>query len=336
YLIISASKATEPILAIIDSGNYQEDEQVNVEGFDYFMDAAISYVANADGVNGSDDDGPIDKIMEWYSDTLVLTNPAKPWKVEVCWGQYWPENIYCPNKIAGCSPVAIAQVLSYFKPEMSFDLTFDGRPYDHLTINWDEILKHNISTQSTNKSLSHLFSCDASSATHEELAALVRQIGVWANSEYKSNTTSTPISQKFYVVERFLTDYSKIYVRSGEIYDKLQDGGIALVSGWGKEVSHAWVIDGTASIIYRITHYTYYIPKTGEYATKEFKQETAKYLHCNWGWCGSSNGYFLEGVFDTKTGRDFPILQPADPGDLGTLSVSSRNEYDCVDGYIYK
>ena len=30
------------------------------------------------------------------------------------------------------------------------------------------------------------------------------------------------------------------------------------------------------------------------------RRESRFFLHCNWGWGGYDNGYFLEGVFDTK------------------------------------
>lgn len=34
--------------------------------------------------------------------------------------------------------------------------------------------------------------------------------------------------------------------------------------------------------------------------------KTSKYVHCNWGWGGADNGYFLEGVYDTDKGVEYP------------------------------
>ncbi|MDE6267098.1 MAG: C10 family peptidase, partial [Muribaculaceae bacterium] len=345
YLIISASKATEPILAIIDSGNYQEDEQVNVEGFDFFMENALNYVATADGVTGSNDEGPDDKIMTWYNDTVVLVHPVLPYKVNVKWGQKWPENVYCPNKIAGCAPVAIAQLLSYFKPEMSFDVTFEGRPCDHMTIDWNEILKHKTSYNSIERPFFDPVACQGCTVAHEQLAVLLRQIGVWAHSTYEFDidnnptVTSTDIGYLYSVTDMLLPNCMKSFVDTGRIYDDMGEG-IALVTGVtinesNTLESHAWIIDGKGSITYRITLYTYYNPKTGEYATREFKSETAKYLHCNWGWRGVYNGYFLENAFNTNSGRDFPIVVPVGPVTLGANTISSRSTYLGVYGYAY-
>ena len=50
---------------------------------------------------------------------------------------------------------------------------------------------------------------------------------------------------------------------------------------------HAWVVDG-------------YI----DYVTG-WRSEEHLYLHCNWGWNGNCNGYFLDGVFNTDTSPSY-------------------------------
>lgn len=331
YMIISANKATVPVLAIIDSGNYQEDEEVKVDGFDYFMNAAENYVdsysqVDAPGIGGTGE-GPVDMIMVFYTDSMAVEKCYEQ-RLNVKWGEYWPENLYCPNGLAGCSPVAIAQVLSYFKPEMDMDITFSGRPYDHLKIDWDELLEHTTSTATKFISLSHSNTCKATDEAHKHLAVLVRQIGELAGSAYDPSKTLTTASSTFSVTKDILSDRTIIKVENEDFYDYLVDGGIALVEGYSAaEGHHAWVLDGTASINYKILNYTNWNPRTHEYSSVEVSYRRHNYVHCNWGFSGSKNGYFSEGVFNTENGHQF---------DLSILSVPSRTEYTGVYGYVYK
>lgn len=55
-----------------------------------------------------------------------------------------------------------------------------------------------------------------------------------------------------------------------------------------------WVIDGYADGVYYIEYYNY---NTGESARKE---KTLPLVHCNWGWGGQGNGYYLFNVFDMQ------------------------------------
>ena len=46
FAVISASKKTEAVLAITESGNYDPYVVKGIEGFDYYMDAAKTYIQN--------------------------------------------------------------------------------------------------------------------------------------------------------------------------------------------------------------------------------------------------------------------------------------------------
>ena len=60
---------------------------------------------------------------------------------------------------------------------------------------------------------------------------------------------------------------------------------------------HAWVVDGDRLLI--IT-YDHYVVQKGVTTHDEHVVTTQSYNHVNWGWDGSSNGYFLDGIFDTS------------------------------------
>ena len=61
-----------------------------------------------------------------------------------------------------------------------------------------------------------------------------------------------------------------------------------------EKTGHIWVIDGYADGVYYIEYYNY---NTGESARKE---KTLPLVHCNWGWGGQGNGYYLFNVFDMQ------------------------------------
>ncbi|MBD5249076.1 MAG: hypothetical protein HDS58_03165 [Barnesiella sp.] len=333
YMIISANKSIEPILAIIDDGNYQDDEQAKVDGFDYFMNAASAYVQGGIDLRPGlkpDPDGPVDLIMVFYADSVEIGRDYEK-RIAVTWGTGSPENLFCENGDVGCGPVAIAQVLSYFKPSMSFDVTFEGRPYSHLNLtadDWDGMMLHK-------RSIIHSI-CKASDEQHEKLAVLLRQIGVWTYAQYlTTNETFSYPSYSFSKCNELLANKYITFVEQGEFYDNLKDGGVALVQGAdaSKNMVHIWVLDGVASINYRVTTYTHYNPKTHEYLTKEVTLESKKYVHCNWGKSGVKDGYFSESVFNDEAGTDFkePLLPQ-----IPDLEPASRNTYTGVYGYVYK
>lgn len=336
YLLISANKATEPILAIVEDGAYTEEEYIHSDSFSFFIKNAAAYVESASAMSAlnqasnfssSQGGGMEDFLMMWYDDTIK----SQSWsgaRVEVNWGQNWPENTYCPNKVAGCGPVAIAQVVSYFKPNLNFDLTFDNRHSDRLVIDWNQMLTHKKSTNirypESGEVELHVVNCNENYEIHNDLAAFVRQIGVWCYSDYNENSTSTDLSDLYYVASKLLSDYNKVNVTGSNCYDKIKSSGIVLMTGYCSEGGHAWVIDGVGNINYDIHRYYYYNPKTHQYKDSEIISQCSKYVHCNWGWAGQDNGYFLLGVYDTDKG-------------IGTIEHhgSRYNFTESVYGYAY-
>lgn len=329
YLIISANKSTEPILAMVDNGSFDNSRLEQNEGLDYFISCANDYVMNqrvrpVDSIRtlipGEDDE----LRMEKYCDTIKNVSVSGP-RLKVNWNQCWPENMYCPNRIAGCGPVAIAQVLTYFKPYLNLTLNFDEKPCNTLEMNWEHLLTHTQSTffrYPTQEMIDgHIAECSKNYGWHHQIGALVRQIGVWCNSTYNENSTSTSSSAMWRTCNDILREQSKTHVNSTGFYNGLKDGGIALAVGFSGQGGHAWVMDGIGTVEYYCWTYYCYDPVSKSYESKDLKVVSSKYVHCNWGWGGIDNGYFLEGVYDTDKGVEYPT------------------RYDfryAVEGYIYK
>ena len=301
FVLISAKKSTEPILAVIDNGSYDETDPLDNTGYQLFMESAKNYVTNAP-TKVEIEPGREDFRLVQYVDT-TYTLYANKARVSVEWHQAWPENMFCPNKIAGCGPVAIAQILSHFKPNIDINLTFNERPYDHLTIDWNEINKHVTSIRIIEPTElekdSHILSCNASSDNHTKLAALIREIGELGDCSYGQNNTGINEYNAIRVLESFLSNKTGELVSASQFYSKLQSNGVGLVFGLdADEGGHIWVADGTAYCIKHINTYYNYCPTTKEYDYKDVKNVTSNYIHYNWGAAGKYNGYFLENVFD--------------------------------------
>lgn len=311
YLLISANRTTEPILAIIEEGSFSENEAYRSESFSSFLNKAVDYVQEMrefptpipDPILPSE--GFEELKMYKYDDTIKSVSMLTP-RIDVNWGKWWPENTYCPNKYPGCGPIAIAQAMTYFKPKIDCELTFIEKPFSRLSVDWNKIVTHKQSTDigypekdETNDHISH---CNQNFAVHQDIGVLLRQIGVWCRSQYNKNGTSTDVGRFFNVCDSIFPYGNKTYVSGSSCYDKLKSNGIALMVGQCKEGGHAWIMDGVGTIEYQINRYYCYNPRTHEYAEKEVIYKTSKYVHCNWGWAGKDNGYFLEGVYDTYTG----------------------------------
>lgn len=309
FVLVSANKATEPILAFVKEGNYNNSSYNSQSGFQYFIDRAKEYVVISTDSEVSENNKRDDYIMVFKTDTLRGW-PIFTERLNVKFNQYWPENIYCPNKVAGCGPIAIVQALSYFQPDMSLSLTFEGKPFDNLDVNWSEIVKHTQSLNYINPGAqtinAHYEDCDGTELAHKQLAALVRHIGVIGNCMYKESTTSMYTSDFYNLSDQLLSQRKRIYAESYEFFDTLKDGGIGLVYGSDLSVGHFWVADGVALLRYDIFTYYNYQPSTGKYDSYDKQTIETKYIHYNWGWGGVNNGYFLEDVFDTNKGTTDP------------------------------
>ena len=210
--------------------------------------------------------------------------------------------MFCPNKIAGCGPLAITMVMTYIKPATSLSLTFPERPYDHLDIDWAEIVKHNKSLGIKNPTdieiASHYNNCGASDDVHVKLGALIREIGYRGNCFYEDNGTGMWTSDAKMMLDQMIPGQDGEYAQPSQFYDKLSSKGVGFVYGSAGTSAHFWVADGVANITHVITRYYNYNPKTKECDYSEGETRVEKFIHYNWGWGGQCNGYFLEGVFD--------------------------------------
>lgn len=299
FALVSALPNDIDIIGYADEGNFDVEKIEPGSNIDYFLGAAKDYVSTR-GI--SIGDGPVvfpgnDPITQWDIIYPVLT---------VSWGQDYPEGMYCPNKLAGCTQTAMAQIMSYLQDTKSISLSYEGHDIATQYLNWAEIIKH---TKSCGKSQStvnnHLTTCPASLETHKALGRLCRQLGELNHAIYWESSTGVISinrcqdnirilcpNKEVSELKNFNSDFSNLFT------DLKLKAGIAFVSAGeaNSNGAHDWVCDGAEDKI-KISKELKY---DGTYVTVT---QHNYYYHYNWGWNGYSNGYFAAGVFDTSKGR---------------------------------
>lgn len=127
YAIVSASRACETLLGIVDEGEFDALEAAENPSYSYYLANAQNYVASTLGGGISIGGEP---ITPGFIEETRFVHEDYPVKVNVKWGQSYPEGYFCPNKIAGCVQTAMAQIMSYLKLPTSISLTYPDHDAD--------------------------------------------------------------------------------------------------------------------------------------------------------------------------------------------------------------
>ena len=319
FILIAAPKNIEPILAVIDEGSYEDPANLENEAYQVTLSQLKQIITvQAEIIPPSIPIGPLDPILKphEYWDTLTTHQFFSGGKVEVAWNQRYPENIYAPNKIAGCVPVAIAQILTYLEYPKSINYTFPNCDITSENLNWNEIKKHKRSVRNLSENCAD---CKALNETHYTIGRLVREIGHVANAQYGHSATSATSIGTMDALLYFTDKIEYLYYSNpSELFNRLKsDGGISLIIASGfdsnKNLSaHAWVADDTNTTTKKITHYLYNL-STKSYDIVEQKYEEIKLIHYNWGWGGNCNGYFNISIYDSGKGANYDYKDLPNP-----------------------
>lgn len=270
------------------------------------LDYAINEIngSNGDGGSSDDDDDDPSGGDPWVPGSGGVWDPKDPNRTEVIynswtnissvsplftkyvsWGQHEPFNNLYPKRRkylifgnrrkapAGCFPLALAKIMTYFKYPASF--TYNG-----TTVNWNDL--------NTNA-----YTTGANSA-----AALLRGISNACSSIYfYAGTFTFPKNVTSYMRNIGISNsHSKGYNFSlvTEMLDRSCPLIIYSIPNINIFKAHAWNLDG-----YKVRSREVTIRKFQDNTLKETstKQETSKMVHCDFGWKGQGNGYYVSGIF---------------------------------------
>lgn len=314
FVLVAAPRCVEPLLAVTEKGSYTSYETSQNKGLQFALEAAQEYVAAKSVIQP-----PISSMF--YNDTISCENNKIPARISVRWGQGWPENMHSPNSIAGCGPVAMAQILTYFKAPAIMSYTYSGRDINLETINWDDILKHKSSMSknlpTSDEKNAHTNSCQLSAIGHKTIGRILRQLGQLSETNYNryNATLSEPASMKAAMEDllpnkQFTMGWTTVLVPNVDsLFDLIKQGGVACVWGDINKTSsiydHIWVADGYKH--YKCVYDIYGLSENaGEgYVFQQRVTDEKKYLHYNWGRNGYCNGYFLTSIFSPAKADEY-------------------------------
>lgn len=296
FAVVSSNKNTEGLLALIEEGSYDPAGNNNNAGFNIYMNLAENYVATA-GWELIDPSIPVIKEYKEVIDTVDNCN-VEP-KISVRWGQRDPEGLFAPNKVAGCSNTATAQIMSYFSYPTTLAITYSNTDINSLNLDWDAIRLHNTRHEYS--------SCNATDYAHDAIGNLHRQIGHLSNSSYYNDVTGTsPDNARNAFINLGYTVTNYINYSGNSLKSILDQNKVIYMCGYSNshESGHAWVVDGYTSYNVRCTTYTRTV-NSELWDILDQTEDYHEYIHINWGWYGNCNGYFFAGVFETDEAEEY-------------------------------
>lgn len=335
YVIVTDCDRVPPVFAVVETGCFEDNDENSP--VNYYLDLARNYIKEQTSglAGGIEPSNPGYQYWEEVTDTIGYW--VVPPQLDVWWGQSGGYNKYCDinpetgeNYVTGCGPTAMSMLLSFLNYP-SINITFGGR-HEVLMPNWGEINIHKYRRPNCYDKGIVLSFCHASDESHDNIAKIMRQMGVICNSEYKNiGTATTPIG--------ILSGLSTLKINhkglKSYIGETLKNGEILIMFGGEEDNAHIFLADGLNYLHYRVILNIYEIlnieDKDGNKVKKlisstVIKDSLTDMVHLVWGFDNAGVGYFYESVFN-----------PTQPKSLDTGAVpSTTNEllnptkYICV------
>jgi hypothetical protein len=298
FAVVSASRQTNGLIAVTESGQYDPDVLTGNVAFDTYMNVAKAYVAYEDQKPITDE-----SVVSRASTDIIMCKPVydttyyskiEP-RVNVKWGQTGIIGQYCSNGYSGCSNTAAAQIMTYYKYPLTLSLTYSGKDVSVTSLDWDAI-----------GAKTYVYYAENSDDVDKQVGRLARQLGQLAGSSYDADGTGTVFTKSRAAFKTLgynvgdITDYN--YENNAAAGFPLSwalnsDKLIYMCGRNSDDVGHAWIIDGCLYVKCK-----YDIMSTSDGETWTVYQHVADYQTChnhiNWGWDGAQNGYFLSTVFN--------------------------------------
>lgn len=302
FAIVSANEEAPDgarLIAVTESGSYTAGEKTDNEGFNMYMGMVERSIIDLEPIK-RDSLAINDEVVEDYYSDWTTVGPY----IQVKWGQgryqfgynpnypynkyfYDNQNNLCP---AGCTTVAIAQIMSYYRKPEHYTVTYDGSNV-RKAFDWDVI-------NACVGGVGYVWSTD----TADMIAVWFREIAKRASSTLSSDEgTSATILGAREAFARFGYDQDPQRAYNwADITTELNAGRLVWMRGTtdylDSKAGHAWAIDGYKT---RTHYYRVYTENLlGERVYQTNITTVYNYNHINWGYDGKNNGYYASGVFD--------------------------------------
>ena len=290
FVIVSADKHVEEIIAYIDKGSFTPMDNVEGTGFSMFLHDLpnyINYVINLDDslqnskeIITRGDLGPGGGGLTSGGGGLegpTIIDSLFPPLLKTKWGQGTPYNMLCPIREGnraptGCMATSLAQIMSYYKWPVICE---------YVDFGWDEMQTDSAAPSSYNAKY--------------YIAELMLHIGHHLNMVYKNNVSESHTADVGLCLDTMnyshttYLPYNFFQVKDNIIANRPVHIDGADYANPDTTYAHAWVIDGgMVRSVHLVDEHNVVVGRT----------HISRYVHCNWGSNGSFDGYFLSGVFD--------------------------------------
>lgn len=286
FMVLSADDTSVPVLGYCDQGQIPTDASQMPDGLSYWLQCLAEDVSLNASAGGKVFVKPTAQTAKASIAPLIHTK----------WNQDAPYNNKCPKvgskaTYTGCVATAFAQVLNYYNKQVkgtgTYSYTWQNQTlsfnYGATTFDWDNMLDS--------------YSGSYSQAQADAVATLMYACGVSVDMSYGTNASGAVTAKAaealsrnfgfaegaraFSRVNYHLEDWNNL------VYDQMKEFGPLLYAGHNTLSGHAFVCDGYEN----------------------------GYYHFNWGWGGSSDGYFL-----------LTALNPGSQGIGGSISGYSQTQ----------
>ena len=300
FAMVATARDSEQLIAVTEQGNYTPGVDTDNEGFNMFARAAEEYVSTlavTPGPGQIDPGGPFYKIE--YQEEYDTVGPL----VATKWGQNGYYGDLCPNHLSGCVATAVAQIMVYHQHPASIPLTFEGAPMPTLIPDWEEIAAH----VTPNSCSCGIFDNDI----HTQISCLCREIGERSFMNYNNPQVSSAVDEIVPYTLSSLgystasTDLADYNIQT--ILSNINNNQPVYMRGrnTAAEVGHAWVVDGCITYTQMFITYISLASNNGPWRIDEIRYRYTYYPHCNWGWHGSCDGFFNDGVFNVANAYQY-------------------------------
>lgn len=280
--------------ALVCTGNgnttvagYSDSGEIDIDQMPDAMKTWLKGYQRAMAVSGSLET----KEPGWVGPTVKPVAPLLKTK----WGQGAPFNSKCPSNgkqtaVAGCVPVALAQVLNYYHQDRKGE---GSLYYAHL----DSETEYDIDYSSTTydwKNMLNDYDANASKVQKDAVGKLILECGIASKAKYGYTETGATIPfvalNKYYNYECMFVprEYtyswdmfteSNYYISTKKwmtmIQDELEAGRPIIYSATDVEGGVGVIIDPATSHCFILDGI-----------------DDQNYVHVNWGWAGTMDGYY--------------------------------------------
>lgn len=322
YAVLTNDRRIGEIVSITDNSEFHSDIS-KVPFMQMFCLQLENYIEETAEIWNSLTDDDLEEARSAYSGIGASGNYTySNWKynsgnisniLTTKWGQGNPYNAGIAaakgdNYLTGCGATAVAQVMAFHEyPKVCSDtIKNELNSKWSAASSWNGIYDWNAIKEYENGYY-------LSSAGKMMLGAFMYQVAEGVQSSYGTSATSTYTSNypPFLQSVGYSTDSIQGYSFES-IYNSINNDCPVVITGaakkhigehrflwwtWetddGYSEGHAWVVDGYCNMRCTATNIN---------DSNDVQTFTSNYVHCNLGWSGLDNGYYLDGVFSTNVG----------------------------------